>query len=301
MLHLLNGDATAAVFPSTLPGDRAIWRDIMVEGPAVDDGRLRAAWLAPRLGVTAAEYERGWHEGRETLARAGAADEVVLWFEQDLFCAVNLWFVLERLPATTAASLVFPPVTEAFGGLGTLPPDDLVPLFEGRTRVDDGMRAEARALWGAYAATEPTALLRSAGRLPFGREAVHLHLGRFPSTLHGLDAVETATLQELAAAPRAFGELFRTVLHAASPLRRHGMGDVQYAAALRDLQPLVALDPLEAPFAEWRVSRTATGDDVMAERLDGLAPRALDRWLGGVHLRPGARMGRWDGSRILRE
>jgi len=71
-----------------------VWRDIMVEGPAVDDGAARAAWLAPRLGMTRKTYAGGWREGRETLARAATDDEVVLWFEQDLFCAVNLWFVL---------------------------------------------------------------------------------------------------------------------------------------------------------------------------------------------------------------
>ena len=50
MLHLLNGDATASVFPPSLPGERAVWRDILVEGPPVDDDAARARWLAPRLG-----------------------------------------------------------------------------------------------------------------------------------------------------------------------------------------------------------------------------------------------------------
>ena len=120
MLHLLNGDATLAVFPSALPGFRAVWRDIMVEGPAVDDGAARGAWLGPRLGVTPDEYERGWRAGQGTLARAADDDEIILWFEQDLFCAVNLWFVIARLPPTAPAWLVFPPLTATFAGLGTL-------------------------------------------------------------------------------------------------------------------------------------------------------------------------------------
>lgn len=301
MLHLLNGDATATVFPDTLPGRSAVWRDIMVEGPAVDDGGARAAWLAPRLGVTREEYERRWQEGQAALASAAAEDEVVLWFEQDLFCAVNLWFVLERLPPTTPVSLVFPALGPTFDGLGTLTRDDFVPLFERRTRLDEPARAAARALWRAYAAAEPTGLARAAGSLPFARKAVRLHLGRFPSTSHGLDEVEMATLHELlSGTPRAFPELFRAVTQV-PPLRQHGMGDVQYAAALRELRPLVAIDnPVEA-FATWQVSLTAEGSDVLAERLDGLATRALDRWLGGVHLRPGGRVWRWDGSRVLRE
>jgi hypothetical protein len=200
VLHLLNGDATAAVFPSTLPGDRAVWRDIMVEGPPVDDGAGRARWLAPRLGLDAAAYERGWREGRATLQRAAAADEIVLWFEQDLFCAVNLWFVLDRLPPAASVSLVFPVLTEAFGGLGTLAAGDFEPLFARRGRLDAQTRAEAATLWRAYAGEDPT----------------------------------------------------------------------------------------------------ATGADVLAGRLDGLARRTLDRWLGGVHLHPGAPDWRQDGARLLR-
>lgn len=273
----------------------------MIEGPAVDDGAARAAWLAPRLGVTRETYARGWREGQETLARAATEDEVVLWFEQDLFCAVNLWFVLERLPSITPVSLVFPHLTDAFDGLGTLTPDDFTPLFERRTRLDPTTRAEARALWRAYAAADPTTLARTtAGGLPFARKAVRLHLGRFPSTSNGLDEIEMATLHELVSRPRAFPELFRGVMHA-PPLREHGMADVQYAAALRDLQPLVSIEAPAAPFAEWRIALAPAGSDVLGDRLDGLATRLLDRWLGGVHLRPGTRLWRWDGSRILKE
>jgi hypothetical protein len=301
VLHILNGDATAAVFPAALPGDRAVWRDILMEGPAVRDGHVRATWLAPRLGVTAAEYERGWRDGMQTLARAAGDDEVVLWFEQDLFCAANLWFILDSLPATTSARLVFPALGRTFAGLGTLAVDEFLPMFEARTPLGPAEREEATALWRAYASGDPTTLPRTAGALPFRREAVRLHLGRFPSTLHGLDEVETATLHELTAGSRGFVELFQTVTDSASPLRQLGMGDVQYAAALRDLEPLVAIEHRDAPCRDWRLSLTGTGADVLAERLDGLAPRALDRWLGGVHLRPGSRTWRWDGSRVLRE
>ena len=115
-----------------------------------------------------------------------------------------------------------------------------------------------------------------------------------------MDEVELATLQELVAGAQTFPALFRAVMHASS-LRQHGMGDVQYATTLRDLQPLVSIDEPAEPFARWRLSLTATGSDVLGERLDGLANRALDRWLGGVHLRPGARVWRWDGGRILRD
>jgi hypothetical protein len=299
VLHVLNGDATATVFPSTLPGNRAVWRDIMVEGPPVDDGTVRGSWLAPRLGVTLDQYEQGWREGQATLARAAADDEVILWFEQDLFCAVNLWFVLGRLPASTSVSLIFPPLSETFGGLGTLASGELARLFEGRRRLLGPTRAEAGTLWRAYADSNPTLLAQTHASLDFSGEAVRLHLGRFPSTAGGVDEIEQATLRALVAGPRPFDDLFRAVMRA-PPLRRHGMGDVQYAAALRDLVPLVALDDPRGAFTGWRIALTSEGTAVLEGRRDGLVSRTLDRWLGGVRLQPRAPDWRWDGERLVR-
>jgi len=298
VLHLLNGDATLAVFPPTLPGRRAVWRDIMVEGPAVDDAAVRAAWLGPRLGVTPDEYERGWRAGQAALARAADDDEVILWFEQDLFCAVNLWFVITHLPSTASLWLVFPPLTGTFAGLGRGTGAELVDLFERRRPLDPAERAEAASLWHSYAARDPTALSETDAALPFAREAIRLHLGRFPSIAPGLDEIETATLHAVGAGAHAFADLFRAVPQT-PPHRSHGMGDLQYAAALRDLVPLIAIEDTAAPFTTWRIALTAHGADVLAGRRDGWAARTLDRWLGGVHLRRGHPGWRWDGRRLV--
>jgi hypothetical protein len=94
VLHVLNGDATLRVFQQTrLPGDVLVWRDILVEGPAAPPA-VRAPYLAERLGIDAQEYVAGRRQEAAALEGSADHDEVVLWFEQDLFCAVNLWFLL---------------------------------------------------------------------------------------------------------------------------------------------------------------------------------------------------------------
>jgi hypothetical protein len=300
MLHLLNGDATAAVFPAALPGERAVWRDILMEGPAGADAMTRAAWLAPRLGVTADDYARGWREGEATLARALEHDEIVLWFEQDLFCATNLWFVIDRL-AGGHVSLVFPGLDEDFAGLGTLGPEAFAPLLERRERLSAAAVGEARDLWRAYAAAEPVALAALVPTLPFAARAIRLHCGRFPSAARGVDEVEHAVLAALER-PLRVDTLFRAVL-GEPPLRELGMGDTQLAALLRDLAsgpaPLVSLAEADGDdITRWDVTRTDAGADVLAGRADRLSLSPLDRWLGGVHLRPGAHVWRWNGRAL---
>ena len=132
MLHVLNSDATLRVFQrACLPGDVLVWRDILVEGPAAPPA-VRAPYLAERLGIDAQENVAGRQEEAAALEGSADHDEVVLWFERDLFCAVNLWFLLDWSAARDGAapplSLVFPdevPGVGDFRGLGTLEPERL--------------------------------------------------------------------------------------------------------------------------------------------------------------------------------
>jgi hypothetical protein len=307
VLHVLNGDATAAVFADAgIPGERLVWRDILVEGPvAPGDGTpeslaARAAWLYERLGIDRAGYTRTAREQAAGLAAAREHDEVVLWFEQDLFCAVTVWALLDwfaRHAADVRLSLVYPE-TDEIRGLGATPAAALPGLFDGRAPVTAPMRARGQQAWAAYTSADP---LESAPlvtdddtTLPFVRGAFRCHLGRFPSVANGLNEVETAALAVLRRGPRRFGDLFRDV--GGHPrVRRHGMGDVQFAACVRALGPLVDVAGHDVTTAELEI--TQRGRDVAAGDLDWLGVTSLDTWLGGVHLRPGAPLWRWDGAR----
>jgi hypothetical protein len=317
VLHILNGDATATVFADAgLAGDVLVWRDILVEGPLTAEWTqpaklvARAAYLAERFGIDTAQYMSGVHAQEDGLASAVKHDEVVLWFEQDLFCAVNLWSVLAwfaRRPATRL-SLVYPP-TEDVRGLGVLAPAQLAALFEARRPVTTPMLELGRRAWGAYTDADPRAAgaltrrdspvspgssaSQESEALPFVRAAFRCHVGRFPSLGDGLNEVEAATLDALERGAKRFGDLFRAVTTDARG-RRHGMGDVQFAASVRGLVPLVSLSGADATSA--KIAVTALGREVRSGRRDWLDVRAIDVWLGGVHLKGDRPRWRWDGA-----
>lgn len=311
MLHLLNGDAAAAVFTAAgLTGDVTVWRDVLMEGPVAPGGRApaaipgRAAYLAARLGIDPDEYGRVSQEQETALARATEHEEVVLWFEQDLFCAVNLWFVLARLAPRPPArlSLVFPETTTV-RGLGAMPPEQLASLFAGRRQLGRDAVAAGSAAWDAYASPDPAAVERllDGNALPFVAAAARCHLGRLPSTRDGLNEMERALLGALLEAPLAFASLFARA--SADPtVRRHGVGDVQVAGTLREMTagpaPLVTVAGADRPPRAWTVTATESGRDVLAGRADRMTVSPLDRWLGGVHLAAGRPAWRWDGARV---
>jgi hypothetical protein len=309
VLHLLNGDATAAVFADTdIAGQRLVWRDILVEGPvtAADPApealAARAAWLAARLGIEPEAYTRGAGEQAAGLTAAAGHDEVVLWFEQDLFCAVNLWAVLdwfERRAPATRLTLVYPGPEQA-RGLGALSAPALAALFPHRAPVTDHVRALGRRAWAAYASPDPErAAALAAGEeeaLPFVREAFRCHLGRFPSVATGLSEVEAEVLAVLRDGPRRFPDLFREVTDRPH-LRRHGMGDVQLAACVRALGPLIEVGGADVPTGVLGIAQP--GREVADGLVDRLQLVPLDTWLGGVRLRPGAPLWRWNGAHLV--
>ncbi|MFN2514194.1 MAG: RNA polymerase subunit sigma, partial [Pyrinomonadaceae bacterium] len=72
--------------------------------------RLRARHLAVSYGVDQREAENGLLVQEERLAGFPAHDEVILWFEHDLFCQTNLIYLLnwfaERNLGKTKLSLI---------------------------------------------------------------------------------------------------------------------------------------------------------------------------------------------------
>jgi hypothetical protein len=310
VLHVLNGDATATVFAdASLPGEVLVWRDILVEGPVTTGASPtlveRAAYLADRLGLDAASYVREVEGQRARLAAAVGHDEVVLWFEQDLFCAVTLWSLLAGFahqPPAARLSLVYPAPDDEARGLGSMPPARLAALFAAREPVTDQTLTSGARAWAAYAATDPLACGVLAEREPpalsFVGGALRCHLGRFPSIANGLNEVEGTALSVLQGGRRGFGALFRQV--SAHPrMRRHGMGDLQLAACLRGLGPLVSAEGSDMMQAELDI--TSLGRQVVAGAIDWLDIHPIDTWLGGAHLRRGDPLWRWDsaGERLV--
>src|SRR6185295_3295255 len=101
MLHIHNGDASAETAKNArIPGEHLPWREALVCGPAPADlsadqfRKVRAQHLAEGYSVKVAECERELGRQEEALERFGDHEEVVLWFEHDLFCQVHLVYLL---------------------------------------------------------------------------------------------------------------------------------------------------------------------------------------------------------------
>lgn len=318
MLHIHNGDSTAGTMREAgFPGEHFAFREALATGPtpqglSTDDWiAVRAAYLAGQveeLDATKVKQELGAIDAK--LANIAAHEEAILWFEHDLFCQINLVYLLDRfarqetLPAYLSLICIgeFPGIAN-FSGLGQLTADQMASLFNTRHTVTEAELSLGQRAWAAYCSPDPhnieELLATDTSALPFLAGALRQHLARFPSVRNGLGYAENKMLGFIADGVRNAGSLCPAFFNAEPA---YGLGDLQIRRDLMHMaeaaQPLIQLDGFDdsARTNAWLKAKcdiTKTGRRVLAGQADFVHLNSIDLWLGGVHLTNDT-LWRWD-------
>jgi len=312
MLHVTNGSVVVTrLHDLGLPGRVLPWDDVLHEGPVraglsdAEQRGERAIFLAGGDPAQAVAIEKALAARDQVLASAGGDDEVVLWFEHDLYDHLHLLQILDRLD--------HPNITGVFADdyLGAQAPHTLREWFVARRPVTAGDRATAQRAWAAFRSADPLDLVRlieapTAGLTRHLLPALRRHLQQFPWVGSGLSRSQAQTLVAAAAGAARVRDLFVAANHRAE--EAVFMGDSTWWDHVRPLieapRPLLAVHGLRPPSwpdpAWWhdedtapRLLLTGDGEMVLGGRADHIALNGIDRWLGGVHVTT-ALPWRWD-------
>ena len=272
-----------------------VWCDPLNEGP-VPGGisedelvRVRAGFLAPLTPHDVDDVAADLHGWRIAVDDRNAYDELVLWFEHDLFDSY--------------------PGHDNFKGLGELQPDDLAVLFASRQRVTDAQLALAPRAWQAFRSSDPreieALLTTDLSALPFLAAALRRHLQELPSAENGLSRSELRLLEQ--------------ARDGAADLRRifPRMQDGETAYYITDtslwdrVQSLVSASPALLDITEpvddahdkpdsrsnalpaATIALTAAGREVLSGLADRVRLCGIDRWFGGIHAKGSGPVWRW--------
>lgn len=322
MLHVCCGDD---IFPKLkaagIRGEFVRWADPLCQGPtpaglSAEEWRsVRARFNAERYGLSFDEALSFLTEQDRKLQKFADHEEVVLWFEHDLFDQVILIYLLTRFseqePGRTRISLIcigeYPGV-ERFRGLGYLEVDQLRGLFGTQHPVTAEEFDLARRAWAAFCSPDPRELEQLLGgdtsALPFLEGALVRHLQEYPSSKNGLSRTEELALQVVATGVGHPGRIFAEVQEREP---RPWLGDRMFWPVLKDLaggpEPLLVIAGDEGwsmaakPGLDVDVRITATGKAVLEGERDWIDIAGIDRWLGGVHLKAEWARWRWDDER----
>ena len=305
MIHIHNGEITAALARRVnIPGRHVPFRETLVAGPA-PAGPQGHDWLEQRARFLAENYDQhslrvrnDLLEQEQLLEQARSEDEVVLWFEHDLFCLINFIYLLVRLNKANHLTVIW-----CAKPLGTSSEEEIPNFYHSRAAVLPSMMRAAAEAWQAYTSDDATALNRliaadNTPDFPFLRDGLLLHASRFPSTTNGLGEVERRAMDGIAAGATDFMSLFSRFDQ--NP-PRFGFGDGEFLRHLRRLAtsavPMITISEVEGQTpSKTLFALTPAGQNVLDGKADFVQLNNAGFWLGGVYL-DRERLWRWDAAR----
>jgi hypothetical protein len=317
-INITNGDSAAGTLADAgIEGKIISWRDVLHEGP-VDSSlpleelsKRRARFIADQGWGEFAHVSGDFSERDHAIRHLDYFDEVVLWFEDDLYDQLQLIQLLDFFAAGAGGGRKISMVV-VDGYIPPLPARQIAFLDEKRPAVTAGQLELGARAWRAFGSPDPSAVVEllneSTSALPYLARALTRQLEEFPSADNGLSRSER---EALTAIEGGHHTPVRAFLEVARQQESIFLGDIVFYSYLqrlsgkknalvtwKDGRPVVAPDPSRArEFVDGELKVTPLGREVLAGKRDWQTINTKTRWLGGVEIAPGAGGWRWDRDR----
>jgi len=252
-LHITNGDSfTQKLETLQLKGEIITWREMLCEGKTETNVGSESFWktrfefLNKNYKVTKSWFVEKTLKEYRSLCNHKQQDQIVLWFEYDLFCQVNMLAVLSWLKTYrrhAEISLVCSgreDESDKLYGLGELSDEQLLSLYKNRMVLSQSDIEYADYVWQLYCSDNPIRLenLKDFDDYQFKYlgDSIHAHLKRFPTIKNGLNEIENRVLElSVTEKPKSKKALLSSILQNQGI---YGFGDSQYERVITSLKPL---------------------------------------------------------------
>lgn len=193
--HVLNGDCLAQqLVKTTINQDFIICRECLIDGDLkannIDDfWKLRAKFIASDYQTTTEEYFYKTVTEFEKLNQLPQHSEICLWFENDLFCQANMWFVFSLLSNQPKLNVyrVFPIIQnpkDIWKGFGNANSEDLEKAYQSKVKFTPQDLLLGKNLWVAYQNSDFESLIKLSKTpsqcFQYLEEVCEAHVERFP-------------------------------------------------------------------------------------------------------------------------
>lgn len=254
ILHITNGDSTTNYLKKLhFTGDFITWREMLCEGKTTTEVGSETFWknrftfFNSSYKITKQKFIDLTVKEYRNLCNKKQSKEIVLWFEYDLFCQINMLALISWLKTNRKGyhiSLVCSGKIEGskkLKGLGELTKNQIHQHYKNRVDLTQDDIEYADYIWQLYCADSPLRLetvykFNPMSPFKYLANALEAHLKRFPSVNNGLNNIEntilsTASSNKLVSKKELIGQLLKDQ-------ETLGFGDLQYEHHTNKLQKL---------------------------------------------------------------
>jgi len=254
ILHITNGDSTTNYLQSLqFEGEFITWREMLCEGKTSIDVGSEAFWktrfdfLKSSYKVTKKTFIDFTLKEYRSLCQKKNQQEIVLWFEHDLFCQINMIAIIswiKRFRKGEKVSLVCSGDVKGSKkrlGLCELNSEQIQQHYTNRVELTQDDIEYADYIWQLYCSDSPLRLetvhkFNPMSPFIYLSEAIEMHLKRFPSIENGLNSIENYIIQTANKTnPTSKHQLVGNLLKGEEV---YGFGDLQYFKKVDKLKTL---------------------------------------------------------------
>jgi hypothetical protein len=252
-LHITNGDNfTHKLKTLKLKGDIITWREMLCEGKTETNVGSESFWktrfefLHKNYKVSKSWFVEKTLKEYRSLCNHKQQDQIVLWFEYDLFCQINMLAVLSWLKKHRRYAEIYlvcsgdEDETSRLYELSELSDEQLLNSYKNKIKLSQNDIEYADYVWQLYCSDNPIRLenLMDFENYQFNylSDAIKVHLRRFPSIKNGLNELENRVLEySIRQKPKSKKELLNSLIQNQG---YYGFGDTQYERVIANLRPL---------------------------------------------------------------
>ena len=209
ILHITNGSSlTNHLKGLNFSGDFLTWHEMLCEGPTVETidtpefVETRRTFLNKYYNIDIDEYE--FHEELKILEDVSKYSKIILWFEYDLFCHINLIAVISLLHQKKVNLPLFFVCSgrikgeQDFKGLGELNESQLLDHYDNMVELKESDIDLAISIWKTYCGKDHNLLkpyILKSSSFMYLNSCLKAHLKRFPNSRNGLGRLEKHILE----------------------------------------------------------------------------------------------------------
>jgi hypothetical protein len=210
-LHITNGDSlNNRLLDLDIKGDFAVWREMLCEGKTtytIGDSNFidtRSSFLETDYDIKDTNYHDKFISQLEIIKNWNAYDEIILWFEYDLFCHINMMACISYLTQVGCKKPLFLVCSgrvsgeKDLKGLPELTDNQLQDHYQNKKALTKNDQLLSDQIWRLYCSDDHLKLqpiLAKDSSFIYLSNCISAHKKRFPEEQSGLNTLELHILK----------------------------------------------------------------------------------------------------------